>query len=83
MSIVRIGFDSQGYCPAGVAGGLEESDTGFGPELEWHNLRPQLLFAIGIVTVDMLENYLAWFFDLLATRPPAANFGVWLEKETS
>jgi len=38
---------------------LEELDSGFGPELEWHNPRPQLLFAIGIVTVDMLKSYLA------------------------
>lgn len=40
---------------------LEELDAGFGPELEWHNPRPQLLFAIGIATVDMLKNYLVHF----------------------
>ena len=38
---------------------LQELDSGFGPELDWHNPRPQLLFTIGIVTLDMLKNYLA------------------------
>jgi hypothetical protein len=38
---------------------IEDLGCGFGPELEWHNPRPQLLFAIGIVTVDMLKNYLS------------------------
>ena len=38
---------------------LEVLGCGFGPELEWHNPRPQLLFAIGIVTVGMLKNYLS------------------------
>jgi hypothetical protein len=40
---------------------LEDLGCGFGPELAWHNPRPQLLFAIGIFTVDMLKKYLLHF----------------------
>lgn len=36
---------------------LEKTDTGFLPDLEWHRPRPQPLFVIGILGVEMLVDY--------------------------
>lgn len=36
---------------------LDETESGFVPELEWHRPRPQPLFVISILTLQMLEDY--------------------------
>jgi hypothetical protein len=40
---------------------LDESENGFSPELRWHRPRPQPLFIIGLLTLDVLDDYLQHF----------------------
>ncbi len=42
---------------------LEEVENGYKPNLEWSMPRPQLLFAIGTITVDTLIKYLDYLID--------------------
>lgn len=40
---------------------LEEVDGGFVPQLEWRHPRPQMLFALGIMGIEMLKAYISHF----------------------
>lgn len=37
---------------------LEESENGFAPDLDWHQPRPQPLFAIGLLSLTVVADYL-------------------------
>jgi len=37
---------------------LNESENGFAPELNWHRPRPQALFAIGLLALAALKDYI-------------------------
>lgn len=42
---------------------LEDGDGGFTPSLDWHHPRPQMLFAIGLLGIEMIKEYISHVTD--------------------